>query len=211
MPAISRADSIRQTASMDRVTSGLADPTDLHHGLLALGVRNPLHPLDRLLHRLDLPDPVAGEQLLGLGEWAVDHLALVARELDANAFRAGMKAFPGEHHARLDKLLVEGRHLLEHLPTRHLAGLAPFRPLDEHHHAHQCFLLSVGLVLPVRRAREAEIDTYAKRAPQRCEHSAPCPERSSTTRPAGSPVTFAAMSRVEVRAATRSTATMLSS
>src|SRR4051812_45432783 len=32
-----------------------------------------LQPLDRLVHRLDLPQPEAGDQLLGLGERPVDH------------------------------------------------------------------------------------------------------------------------------------------
>ena len=42
-----------------------------------------LDPLDRLLHRLHLPDPVAGDELLGLGERPVDDRALRAREAHA--------------------------------------------------------------------------------------------------------------------------------
>src|SRR5687768_17351488 len=47
---------------------GLERRTDLDGPVLALGVRDPLHPLDRLVHRPDLPDPVAGEELLRLRE-----------------------------------------------------------------------------------------------------------------------------------------------
>ena len=51
-----------------------------------------LEPLDRLVHRLDLPDPVAGDELLGLGERAVDDGALRAREADALALRRSAAA-----------------------------------------------------------------------------------------------------------------------
>ena len=44
-----------------------------------------LSPLDRLLDRLHLPDPVAGDQLLGLGERPVDDGPLAAREPHALA------------------------------------------------------------------------------------------------------------------------------
>src|SRR5687768_2535995 len=95
-PAISRADSIRQTASIVRLTPvagtgrlaaplglraqallllaelgghrvaevlGLEHRTDLDDAVLVVAVRDALDPLDRLLERLPLPHPVAGEQL----------------------------------------------------------------------------------------------------------------------------------------------------
>src|SRR5687768_6242094 len=183
-PAISRADSIRQTASMVRVTSalatvrlrgslglrpqllvplaqlrrelvsevlGLEDRTDLDHAVLVVGVRDPLDPLDRLVERLHLQDPVAGEQLLGLGERAVDHLPVAARELDAGPSRAGVKAFAAEHHARLHELLVVGGHLLQQLLARHLARLALLRRLDHHDDTHSRLLTVAYVLLPQRR------------------------------------------------------------
>src|SRR6185437_3845243 len=93
MPAISRADSIRHTASIVRVTSrpatarlrarcrlraqsllpltqlrcellsevvGLEHRADLHHPILARRIGDPPRPRDRLLHRPNLPHPVAG-------------------------------------------------------------------------------------------------------------------------------------------------------
>src|SRR6185295_1707103 len=82
----------------------LEHPAQLDLGLgagLWIGLeRDPLGPLDRLLARLDLDDPVAGDQLLGLGERAVDHLALAAgREPDPRALRARRQAGAVEHHA----------------------------------------------------------------------------------------------------------------
>src|ERR1039458_8517149 len=35
------------------------------------GIRTALDPVQRLVHRLDLPDPEAGDQFLGLGEGAI--------------------------------------------------------------------------------------------------------------------------------------------
>src|SRR5882672_5447998 len=45
-----------------------------------------LEPLDRLFHRPHLPQPEAGDQLLGLGKRPVSHGMLPPRELDALAF-----------------------------------------------------------------------------------------------------------------------------
>src|SRR5580704_14550995 len=50
----------------------LEDLADLDLAALLVGVGAALHPLDRLLLRLDLPDPVARDELLRLGERAVD-------------------------------------------------------------------------------------------------------------------------------------------
>src|SRR5437763_15986921 len=93
-----------------------------------------------------------------------------------------MKALPGEHHPRPDELLVEGRHLLEQLLARHLARLALLRRLDQHHDTHPPCLLAVGLLLPLRRASEAKIDTHPKPA-------AAAATRRARTR--ASPPTFA--------------------
>src|SRR2546426_11731909 len=60
---------------------------NLDLGLAREGVRAALDPFDRLFHRLHLPQPKAGDQLLRLGERPVDHGALVAREPDPRALR----------------------------------------------------------------------------------------------------------------------------
>src|SRR5882672_3814622 len=74
-----------------------------------------LDPFDRLFLRLDLKQPVAGDQLLRLGEGSVDHSPLVARELDPRALGARLQAFAGEHHASFDELVVVFAHRREQL------------------------------------------------------------------------------------------------
>src|SRR5439155_22876021 len=68
---------------------GLEDLADFDLRLFAARVRRALDPLDRLLLGLDLDDPEAGDQFLGLGERAVDDGALAAGEFDAFALGAG--------------------------------------------------------------------------------------------------------------------------
>src|SRR5262245_44283233 len=61
---------------------------DLAFGSLAVGSGRALRPFDRLLLRLHLDQPVAGDQFLRLGEGPVDDGALPSGELDARALRA---------------------------------------------------------------------------------------------------------------------------
>src|SRR5215211_6278716 len=68
--------------------------------------REPLGPFDGLLHRLHLEDPVAGDDLLGLAEGAVDHGALADGELDPNALGAPMERREVQEHAGLRQLVV---------------------------------------------------------------------------------------------------------
>src|SRR5690606_31848892 len=103
---------------------GLEHRADLDLGLLAgHRIRAAPDPLERLLHRLDLPDPEAGDQLLGLGEGPVDDGLLAAAEAHALALAARVQAVAGQHHASLDQLLVELAHLGDQLLARHHAGL----------------------------------------------------------------------------------------
>src|SRR5215211_5317354 len=94
----------------------LAD-LDLPFGLgLTAGLkREPLGPFDGLVHRLHLEDPVAGDDLLGLAEGAVDHGALAAGELDPNALGAPMERREVQEHAGLRQLLVVLAHLGQEL------------------------------------------------------------------------------------------------
>src|SRR5262249_17303485 len=127
-PAIKRADSIRQTASIARwvaddltrliLDGPLAQPlvglAQLRRELLAEVVgledlaqldldtaveRRSLEPLDRLLARRALPDPVACDDLLGLGERTVDDGALAAVEADLCALGGRVQPLAGQHYA----------------------------------------------------------------------------------------------------------------
>src|SRR5262249_52104187 len=96
-----------------------------------------LDPLDRLVHRLDLPDPVAGDELLGLREWPVDDGALLALEANALALGGRMQPFARQHDADLDQLLVELAHLAELLLRRQLARFRFLGRLHAHHDSHR--------------------------------------------------------------------------
>src|SRR5687768_2089357 len=80
--------------------SELEDLPDLD---LAIPERRALEPLDRLLERLALPDPVARDDLLALAERTVDHLLLW--ETHARPLGRRVQAVAREHDARLDELV----------------------------------------------------------------------------------------------------------
>src|SRR5712692_2921941 len=61
--------------------------------------RSALDPFDRLIPRLDLPQPKAGDQLLGLGKGPVDYRRLPCGEPNARALRRRLKPLAREHHA----------------------------------------------------------------------------------------------------------------
>jgi len=77
---------------------------------LPYGVRAAPDPLERLLHRLHLPDPVTGDELLGLRERAFDHEPFSTGEPHPLALAAGLKAFPGQQDPGPYQLLVELAH-----------------------------------------------------------------------------------------------------
>src|SRR3954452_17182622 len=58
---------------------------DFDFALLSRGIGAPLRPLNRLLFRLDLPQPETGDQFLSLSEWSVNHGPVVPGEADACA------------------------------------------------------------------------------------------------------------------------------
>src|SRR2546428_11981387 len=130
-PAMSRADSIRQMASIARCApvgtvsawpvppraspfrgAMARDPSRalVHRDLTALEdpavVRCPLEPFDGLVHRAHLPQPVPGHQLFCLRERPVDDVALLAVELNALALRARGEAARGDCPPRLDAHLL---------------------------------------------------------------------------------------------------------
>src|SRR5438128_9702059 len=198
-PAISRADSMRQTASIVRWVSdvlglgGRLGPqalvllpqlrrvrgpelfrldhlTDLNlertqaslqfrRLRAAGGPRAALQPLDRFFLRLHLPEPVAGDQLLGLRKGTVDHRRPPAGEPDARPFRAGVQAVGRKHHAGLDQLLVVLPHLLAQPLGGHDARLGFLVRLHHYHDSDPKFLLLRLRVLLMRRTGIWEIDT----------------------------------------------------
>src|SRR6266545_5134428 len=167
-PAMSWADSIRQIASMARSaraaivsarpgSSGAspargamarASSRALVHGDLAdlegpAVVGCPPEPLDGLVHRAHIPQPVSGHELLGLREGPIDDRALLAVEPKALALRAWVKAAVAEHHPGLDQLFVERLELRQLLWGwgRRRPALMVF--LCQHQHTHD-YLLSIG-------------------------------------------------------------------
>src|SRR5438093_2247827 len=128
---LSRAQLARGVAR--REVLGLEHLADLHLGVLA---RSTLEPLDRLRLGLHLPEPEAGDQLLGLGERPVDHGPLPAGEPDPRALRAGLQPPRREHHARLGQLLVELLHVGKDLLVGEDAGLGVLVGFDDHHETH---------------------------------------------------------------------------
>src|SRR5437773_5989851 len=93
-------------------------------------------PLDRLRLRLHLPQPESGNQLLGLGERAVDHSTLCSIEAHPHALRARLEPRAREHHASFHQLLVELTHVGEDLLVREGARLGVLVRFDDHHESH---------------------------------------------------------------------------
>src|SRR6202034_3861577 len=70
-----------------------------------------LKPFHRLVHRPDLPNPIAGDEFLRFSEWSVNDRAFFARESHPLALRGGMQSVASKHHSRLYQLLVVFPHL----------------------------------------------------------------------------------------------------
>src|SRR3989475_5498213 len=167
--AMSRADSIRQIASIARCArvaavsprpapSGASpwrgsmarapshtlahrDLTDLEDPAV---VGCPLQPLEGLVDRAHLPQPIPGHELLALGERPVDDGALLTVEPNALALRARGKPTSADNHPRLDQLFVEllvRRHSVGRRGGRRRALLAF---LCQYQYTHLC-LLSIQL------------------------------------------------------------------
>src|SRR6266545_4914856 len=160
-PAMSWADSIRQIASMARSaraaivsarpgSSGAspargamarASSRALVHGDLAdlegpAVVGCPPEPLDGLVHRAHIPQPVSTHELLGLREGPVDDRALLAVEPKALPLRARGEAARSDDDSRLDQLFVELlvlRHRVRRRRGRRLVLIAFLRQ-DQHTH-----------------------------------------------------------------------------
>src|SRR5215217_8194159 len=68
-------------------------------GVALVGGGDALDPLDGLLQRAHLPEPEARDQLLRLGEGAVDDGLTTALEPDPLALRTRVQPLAREHHA----------------------------------------------------------------------------------------------------------------
>src|SRR6185437_9039430 len=102
----------------------------------ALLERRALQPLDGFFLRFHAPDPEAGDELLGLGERSVDDFRLALAKPNARALGARVQPLALEHHARLDQLFVELRHLSELARGRQLTRLAFGVSLYDDHEPH---------------------------------------------------------------------------
>src|SRR5215204_2828551 len=75
----------------------LEDRANLDLALAQHRVRAAPRPLDRLVHRRDLPDPVAGDQLLRLRERPIDNCAVLAGEAHPLPRRRGFEPLSALH------------------------------------------------------------------------------------------------------------------
>src|SRR2546421_10738710 len=158
-PAISRADSIRQIASIARYASVAIPPTFRgpsarapSHALVHWNLANlegpavvgrALEPLEGLVDRPNVPEPVSGDELLGLRERPIADRALLALEPDPFALRARGKASGPNDHARLDQLFVELLVLRHRFRCRGRRRLALLAFLGEDQYTHLLLLLRV--------------------------------------------------------------------
>src|SRR3989441_3598025 len=116
--------------------AGLEPLANLNPGFPLMGVGAALAPFDRLFHRPHLPQPEAGDQLLGLGEGPVDHGSIPSREPDALAFRTRVEPFGGEQHTGFHQLFVVLPHFGKELLARQNPRLRVLVGLDYHHESH---------------------------------------------------------------------------
>src|SRR5205823_2033840 len=114
----------------------LEELADLDFAFLAVGSRGALGPLDSLLPRLHLDDPVSGDEFLGLGKGAVNHRGPASRELDTGALGGGLETGEIEEHTGFHQLLVVFAHRGKNLLARHDARFRLLVGLDDHHETH---------------------------------------------------------------------------
>src|SRR5438876_12178755 len=99
VPAVQVGDLRRQGAAE---VGHVEDRPDLDLARAEHRIRAALHPLDRLGHVFDLPQPEAGDQLAGLGEGTVDDHAAGAVEGHALALHGRMQTLAGQEDAGVD-------------------------------------------------------------------------------------------------------------
>src|SRR5215472_2813642 len=128
-PAMTRADSILQTASIAGEIMDLADFDDL-----VIRRRATLGPFHGFLFGFDLNQPVAADNLFGFGERPVLHSRHSSFEGHPHASRRRMEAIQGQQNARLAKFVVVLHHLRDPLRIGHRAGGGLFVATRNHDH-----------------------------------------------------------------------------
>jgi hypothetical protein len=104
----------------------LKDLADFHFVVIGAAAGATLHPLDGLFEGLDLQDGEAGDELLGLGEGAVGHLAFQIEETEAKPSNsASSRKFE-------PWILYEGRKFMREL-TAHVELAHTVQEQDHHH------------------------------------------------------------------------------
>src|SRR5262245_39459596 len=126
--------------------------TNLDLGLVERGA---LEPFDGFFLRVHLPQPEAGDQLLGLGERAVNHDPIAGGKPDSRTLGARMESLGCEHHAGFHQLFVELPHIRQDFLVRQNAGLAVFVGFDQHHESHRKSP-SICSTSPQRRQRSGK-------------------------------------------------------
>ena len=107
------------------------------------GIGAAFYPGHRLVHVLDVPEPEAGNQLLGFGEGPVNDQPVGAVKRDALAVRRGFEAVGRAQDAGLFQFGIEFAHCLEHrvrLGRANKALFAVLGSLHEHHYTHRRLL-----------------------------------------------------------------------
>src|SRR5713101_7772726 len=102
--------------------------------------RGALEPFYGLFHGLDLPQPEAADEFLGLGEGPVDYGPLLPRKSYPLALRARLQPLARKHYAGLYQLLVELPHGSKHFLVFLSRQNPCFRVLvrfDYHHESHR--------------------------------------------------------------------------
>src|SRR5450755_434262 len=123
----------------------LIELPDFDVGALGHGVGCTLHPANRFLQRLALPNPVAGYQFRCVGEGTHANHAVLPGERHTSPLRRRLQPSSVVHDARGDEFLVVLAHGLDQFLARHRAGLGCLGGLYEDHESHgRCSFLCVA-------------------------------------------------------------------
>ena len=114
-----------------------------------------LDPFDRLVERAHLPDPVAGDQLLGLGERSVDDRRLVPENWTRAPLELGCRPSPASMMPAFTSSSLYFIIARQQLLAGHHAGFAVLGRLDDHHESH----VAVSLVRIEPAFRGGSVDT----------------------------------------------------
>src|SRR6185437_12294936 len=126
--------------AVDREIRGFEDFPDFD--FLAIAEGDAPGPGQRLVFRLDVDDPEAGDQFLTFGEGSVGDADLAgAVEFYAEAVGARLEAVGREQDTGGDELIVVTTHFGKLFGTRQHAGFGIGVGLDNHHETHVSLLV----------------------------------------------------------------------